>query len=137
MRADKKRNIAKVAKSILKNPLKTQREIANELNISVWNVNDKLNKLEQEAKKDDRIIGITDKDIENIIKMQQVISEKIDDKKEMSQTRIWELAQAMREATARYSLFRGNATDSQGGLRFPEITEEQMDKIAKRFKKYE
>ncbi len=126
-----------MAKSILKNPLKTQREIANELNISVWNVNDKLNKLEQEAKKDDRIIGITDKDLENITKMQRVISEKIDDKKEMSQTRIWELAQAMREATARYSLFRGNATDNQGWLRSPEITEEQMDKIAKRFKKYE
>lgn len=119
MRKDHDKNIAKVAKEVISNPLLSQREIAENTWLSLWNVNDKLNKLEQIAEKDDRIIGITDKDLENIIEMQRVVSLKIRDSDEMSKTRIWELAQAMREATARYSLFRWTATDEQWGLKQP------------------
>ena len=43
--------------------------------------------------------------------MQKVVAQKIADPEEMNKTRIGELAQAMREATARYSTFRGNVTD--------------------------
>lgn len=117
MRADKKRNIAKVAKVALEEPLLTEREIAEKA--WVWNgtVNRVKKELEQNGAKDWRIIWITDKDIENIELMQGVLNSKIQDKEEMSQTRIWELAQAMREATARYTLFRGKATDNEGGLK--------------------
>lgn len=118
MRADKATNIAKVAKVVLTNPLASQREIADETWLSLGNVNDKLNNLEHLAWKDGRIIWITDKDLENIEAMQALVASKIKNPKEMKNTRIWELAQAMKEATARYSLFRWNATDEQGGLKW-------------------
>lgn len=113
MRTDKKKNISKVAKELLNNPLLTEREIAENTWLWNWTIHRAKEELEQIGAKDPKIIHITDKDLENIVNMQAVISEKIKDKSEMSKTRIWELAQAMREATARYTIFRGNWTDDQ------------------------
>lgn len=118
MRSDKKKNIAKVAKSLVENPLQTEREVAESLWINHATVNRAKQELQQIAPKDDRIVWITDKDLQNIILMQQVVTAKIQDTEEMSKTRIGELAQAMREATARYSLFAWNATDEKGALKW-------------------
>ena len=117
MRADKKANIAKVAKVILNNPLASQRDIAEETWLSVWNVNDKLNKLEQEGKKDDRIIWITDKDLSILTIGQREIERRLNDKDEVEKMRTVEISQVIKESTARYSLFRWNATDSEWGLK--------------------
>lgn len=117
MRADKKANIAKVAKVVLENPLASQRDIAEETWLSVWNVNDKLNKLEQEGKKDDRIIWITDKDLSILTIGQREIERRLNDKDEVEKMRTVEISQVIKESTARYSLFRWNATDSEWGLK--------------------
>lgn len=127
MRIDKAKNIAKVAKTLLENPLQTEREIAEDTWIWKWTVNRAKQELGQIGAKDDRIIWITDKDLANIEAMQEVVSRKIRNPEEMDKTRIWELAQAMREATARYSLFRWSATDEKWWLKFSKIEIEVMN----------
>lgn len=116
MRVDKKKNVSKVAKELLKNPLSTEREIEEK----TWVWKSTVNRIKQEmgqiGAKDTKIIHITDKDLLNIQEMQDLVTQKIRDPEEMKNTRIWELAQAMREATARYSLFRWTATDDKGWL---------------------
>ena len=113
MRADKKANIAKVAKVALWNPLASQREIAEETWLSLWNVNDKLNKLEQT--KDDRIIWLTDKDFELMEIIQKRKFERMIDKERPvndNDMNNWD-----KEAKARFTLFRWDATDEQWGLK--------------------
>ena len=114
MRTDKKRNIADVAKEVLSNPLLNQREIAEKTWLSLGNVNDKLNILEQEGKKDDRIIWLTDRDFELMKKIQDVKFKRIetDDIINNNDLDKWE-----NTAVKRYSLFRWSATDKDGGLK--------------------
>lgn len=121
MRTDKAKNIAKVAKALLENPLQTEREIADNTWVSHWTAHNLKAEVGQIWAKDWRIIGITDKDLENIEAMQAVVASKIRNEDEMKNTRIWELAQAMREATARYSLFRWNATDEKWWMKLPDV----------------
>lgn len=113
MRSDKAKNIAKVAKVVLENPLANQREIAEETWLSLWNVNDKLNKLEQT--KDDRIIWLTDKDFELMEIIQKRKFERMfDTEKPVSDNDMnnWD-----REAKARFTLFRWDATDNEWWLK--------------------
>lgn len=117
IRADKRKNMKKVAKVALAYPLMTQQEMADKAQVSIGTVNANLKELEKLGDKDPKIIEITDQDLVNVKAMQKIVAEKIADPDEMSKTRIGELAQAMKEATARYSLFRGNATDDKGGLK--------------------
>ena len=119
MRADKKKWLSKVAKAVLEKPLATQEELAQMTWLSTGNVSNKMRELEATAGKDPKIIAITDRDLYNLERMQQRVLEKIESDEEMSKTRLWELAQAMREATARYSLFRWTATDKNGWLNLP------------------
>lgn len=117
MRADKAKSLSKVAVSVLKDPLQTQQEIAESTGLSIWNVNDKLKEIEKQGWKDPRIIKITDKDLDNVETMQAIIAEKLKDKSILNDTKITELAQVMKEATSRYTIFRGTATDDQWGLK--------------------
>lgn len=119
MRTDKKVSIAKVAKEVLSNPLLNQREIAENTWLSLGNVNDKLNILEQEGKKDERIIWLTDRDFELMKKIQDVKFKRIatDDVINNNDLDKWE-----NTATKRYSFFRWSATDEQWGMKLPDIT---------------
>lgn len=63
-RKDNLKNKAKITKVILKDPLKTQREIAKESKTWLWTVNRSLKELEHTGTKDPRILGICDTDIE-------------------------------------------------------------------------
>lgn len=114
MRADKKSNIATVAKEILNNPLLNQREIAKRTWLSLWNVNDKLNIIEQEWVKDDRIIGLTDWDFDL---MKQIQKEKFNRLATPETINHWDIDKWENSATRRYSLFRWSATDDQWGLK--------------------
>lgn len=64
MRADKAKNVAMVAKAIITDPLRTEREIADELWVNHTTVNRAKQELQHTAPKDDRIVGLTDKDFE-------------------------------------------------------------------------
>lgn len=114
MRTDKKVSISKVAKEILNNPLLNQREIAEKTWLSLGNVNDKLNILEQEGKKDDRIIWLTDKDFELMKQIQEVKFKRLQEDSQINNNDLdkWE-----NTAVKRYSLFRWSATDKEWGLK--------------------
>lgn len=117
MRSDKKKSLSKVAKVALTNPLLSQREIAEETWLSVGNVNDKLNELEQSGKKDDRILHITDTDLEIVRLGQAEINRRMKTAEELEKMRTSEISQVIRENTARYTLFRWSATDNEWGLK--------------------
>lgn len=114
MRTDKKVSISKVAKEVLNNPLLNQREIAEKTWLSLGNVNDKLNILEQEGQKDDRIIWLTDKDFELMKQIQEVKFKRLEEDSQINNNDLdkWE-----NTAVKRYSLFRWSATDKEWGLK--------------------
>lgn len=112
----------------MKNPLQTEEELAKKIGIARGSVNrlkDEMSEIVTNAKNSD-IIEITDED-KLIIQMSQAISRyslwaivnKLDD----DPSYVLELREAKtaseiaKESTARYSLFRWNATDEQGGLK--------------------
>lgn len=117
IRSDKKKNIAKVTKVALIDPLLNQREVAEIANVWLWTANRIIQELEQTGTKDDRIIWITDKDLKIVRLWLDEIERRLSDKKELKKMRTSEISQVIRENTARYTLFRGNATDKDWGLK--------------------
>lgn len=117
MRVDKAKNIAKVAKTLLENPLQTEREIAEQTGISNWTAHNIKWELEQIWAKDDRILWITDTDLSILTIGQREIERRLNDKEEVEKMRTVEISQVIKESTARYTLFRGNATDNEWGLK--------------------
>lgn len=65
-RADKKRNKAKIAKALLKDPTLTERELAKVAWVSLWTAHNHKEELEQSWTEDPRIQAICDKDMEII-----------------------------------------------------------------------
>jgi DNA-binding transcriptional regulator YhcF (GntR family) len=117
MRADKATNIANVAKELINDPLATQRELADRANVWLWTANRVKQEMEQNGTKDDRIIGITDTDLSILTIGQREIERRLNDKDEVEKMRTVEISQVIKESTARYSLFRGSATDDKWGLK--------------------
>lgn len=115
MRADKATNIAKVAKTLLENPLQTEREIAEKVWIGNWTVNRVKQELEQNGAKDPRILWLTDEDF---VLMEDIQKEKKRRLQEAYNINNRDLDTWEQTATKRYSLFRWNATDEQGGLKW-------------------
>jgi len=116
-RSDKLKNRAKVIKATLQNPLKSQREIAKQVWVSKGTVSNVQQELGQSWPKDDRIVGICDKDLEIITKWQQEIMKKLSNPKAVQKMRMWEISTALAESTRRYTLLRWNATDENGWIK--------------------
>ena len=114
MRTDKAINHEKVAKDVLLNPLKTQRDRAEDLWLGKTTIQEHLQ--EVKTTKDDRIISITDTDLNIVEKGQKEIDRRMSDSDELCKMRTVELSQVLKESTARYSLFRWSATDKDWGL---------------------
>lgn len=117
IRADKRKSLSKVAKVALKNPLLTEREVAQEANVSNWTAHNMIKELEQTWAKDDRIIWITDKDLKIVRLWLDEIERRLSDREELEKMRTSEISQVIRENTARYTLFRWTATDENWGLK--------------------
>ncbi len=115
MRTDKKINHNKVAKDVLLNPLKTQRERAEDL--WLWKTTIQEHLQEVKTTKDDRIINITDTDLNIVEKGQKEIDRRLSESEELSKMRTVEISQVLKESTARYTIFRWSATDEQWGLK--------------------
>ncbi len=115
MRTDKAINHNKVAKDVLLNPLKTQRERAEDL--WLWKTTIQEHLQEVKTTKDDRIINITDTDLNIVEKGQKEIDRRLSESEELGKMRTVEISQVLKESTARYSLFRWSATDEQWGLK--------------------
>jgi hypothetical protein len=117
MRADKATNIANWTKALVENPLQTERDLADSIWVSNWTAHNIKKEIEQKWAKDDRIIGITDTDLSILTIGQREIERRLNDKEEVEKMRTVEISQVIKESTARYSLFRWNATDSEWGLK--------------------
>ncbi len=130
VRIDKIKNEAKVVKSILKNPLKTQREIAEETWVSKTTVFNKLNNIGQTLSKAPSIEEICKQDIENVKLWQTILNKRL--KETPDDLRVNDIVQILAEGTKRYTLFKGNATDSQWWLK--SINELPIEELWKRLK---
>lgn len=113
-RADKKTNIDKVTASLVKNPNQTEEQIAKD----TWLWQSTVNRAKQEVGKtgykDDRIINLTDGDFDLMETIQKIKKDRLTNDKEVNNTDInnWD-----RQAQARYTLFRWDATDNKGWLK--------------------
>lgn len=116
-RSDKLKNRAKVIKATLKNPLKSQREIAKQVWVSKGTVSNVQHELGQSWPKDDRILWICDADLEIIKLWQKIIQDKLNDKKTVKNMKASEVSQVIAENTRRYTLLRWNATDENGWIK--------------------
>ena len=115
MRTDKEINHNKVAKDVLLNPLKTQRDRA--LDLWIWKTTVQEHLQEVKTTKDDRILFITDTDLNIVEKGQKEIDRRLSESEELGKMRTVEISQVLKESTARYSLFRWSATDKEWGLK--------------------
>ncbi len=115
MRTDKQINHNKVAKDVLLNPLKTQRDRA--LDLWIWKTTVQEHLQEVKTTKDDRILFITDTDLNIVEKGQKEIDRRLSESEELGKMRTVEISQVLKESTARYSLFRWSATDKEWGLK--------------------
>lgn len=115
MRTDKAINHNKIAKDVLLNPLKTQRDRAEDL--WLWKTTIQEHLQEVKTTKDDRILFITDTDLNIVEKGQKEIDRRLSEREELDKMRTVELSQVLKESTARYSLFRWSATDKDWGLK--------------------
>ena len=111
------KNIEKVSRERLLNPLATTREIEEITWVDHSTVSRIDWQLQQTATKDGRIISITDTDLNIVEKGQKEIDRRMSDSDELGKMRTVELSQVLKESTARYSLFRWSATDKDWGLK--------------------
>lgn len=118
-RADKRKNIDKIVAAKAKNPLASVREIAEETGISKTTVADhiKSDKVGQEGSRDERIVNLIEKDLEIIILWQKEIARRLKDPEELAKIRTGEISQVIKENTARYTLFKWDATDDEGWMK--------------------
>ncbi len=117
IRVDKRKNIEKIAKVVVKNPRATEREIAKETGLGNWTINRLKTEVEQIGAKDERILTLTDKDFDIVILAQQRIQEKLADEEEMKKTRIGEISTVAKDSAARYTVFRWAITDEKWAMR--------------------
>lgn len=128
-RWDKINNISKVASVVMKNPNLTQRQIAEQAWVSVSNVNDKLNILEQYGKKNTSIINICKKDLQIVDLWQKELLRRLSKNPDKMWTR--DIVAAMDTGTKRYTIFKGDITDNEWGMK-QLLNPEQINKLLSR-----
>lgn len=117
VRADHRKTLQKTAKSMIMEPeIMTVEERAKATWIGKSTMQRNLQELGQKGSKDDTIVAITDSDISIVIAWQLEIDRRLKDRDELMKMRTVEISQVIKESTARYALFRGNATDENWWL---------------------
>lgn len=113
MRSDKAKNIAKVARVVLADPLLSRDEVAMKAGVSQWTASNVLAELDESWRKDPRIVWLTDKDFELMESIQSVKFKRLKTPENINDNDLdkWE-----NTAVKRYTIFRGKATDEQWGL---------------------
>jgi len=114
MRSDKAKNIAKVAKVALLEPLLTRDQIAEKAWVWTWTASRALAELDENGHKDDRIIWLTDWDFDLMKVIQREKFKRLEEPEKVNDKYLdkWE-----NTAVKRYSLFRWSATDKDWGLK--------------------
>lgn len=117
MRSDKAKNIDKVAAALVKDPLASTREVAEMAGVSNATVSRRQEEVKQSVTKDPRILSVTDTDLEILTLGQREIVRRMKTPEELEKMRTVEISSVTKESAARYTIFRGSATDNEGGLK--------------------
>ena len=117
MRTDKAKNTAKVLKEVIKDPLLTEREIAENTWVSKSSVNRAMQEMGQIGAKDQNILDICSTDFEIVKIWQAIINERLKDKTETDKMKTFEIAQTIEKSEKRYMLFKWEATDKNWWLK--------------------
>lgn len=117
IRSDKAKNISKVLKEVIKDPLQTQRDIAESTWLWLWTVNRNLKEIEQIGTKSEIILDICKLDINLVKKWLLELDRRFSDNDELKQIRATEISQIIKDNSARYTLFSWEATDSKWWMR--------------------
>ena len=129
-RADKKKNVSKVAKELVKNPNASEREIAKNTWVSKSSVNRAKTEMGQTGAKDKTIIDITNKDIKIVKLAQSIIEDKLNDKEAVKWMRITDVSKVAADSEKRYSIFRWSVTDQSWGLKgFENLSDSELVKL--------
>lgn len=117
MRADVKANLAKVSRYLLKNPDAKNVELQRELKLSYNAVARARMNIAEYVEKDDRIMAITERDLELVWKWQEELNRRFSNQEEIKKIKTADLASAMEKSERRYMMFRGEMTNKEGGLK--------------------
>lgn len=112
-RTDKIKNLKKVWAVILKDPLKTDREIEKELGIWKSTVNRAKQELGHIGAKSKFVLEVLEKDKNIIMTGLDIIKKKLENKKEVKKMKVSEVSQVIKENTTRYSMFAWEMTDDE------------------------
>lgn len=123
-RADKRKNIDKIAKAYIKNPLATDAKIAEEAGVSQRTVERRKDEVAEVVGKDEKVVSMTDKDWEIQEAIQAIKFNKI--KNNPNNISDSDLNNWDKQSTARYSMFKGDITDKDGGLKATEEEKQQV-----------
>ena len=113
IRSDKAKNISKVLKEVINNPLASEREIADNTWVSKSSVNRAMQEMGQIGAKSEIILEICDLDINLIKKWLLEINRRFSDTEEIKQINAKDISTIIKESSARYTLFSWEATDSK------------------------
>lgn len=106
MRSDVKANLAKVSRYLIKNPDATNVEVQRETGLSYTAVSRARMNIAEYVEKDDRIMAITERDLELVWLGQQEMNRRFNNPEEMKKIKTADLAGAMEKSEKRYMLFR-------------------------------
>lgn len=127
-RSDKEKNKTKIIREVIKDPLQSQRDIADKVWMSVSTVNSHIRDLPK-SNKNEHIDKIIKKDLEIVDIATDILKwrlEKADDEGSKMSTR--DIIASADVSAKRYSLFKWNATDEDWGLK-EFIDEEKLKAI--------
>ena len=126
MRVDAQKNLNKVAGAALKEPLATEREIAEMAGVGKSTAHTMLGKVGQDVKLDrtSALVTIAERDLEIVAMYQSLalgsmdeISAKLSEGKALSATEINALSQAAEKSQKRQAFIDGDNANSKGGER--------------------
>lgn len=121
MRVDKKKNIAKVLSEAIKNPLKSQENIAKDLCLWEWTVSRAFKEMEEngDIKKIPEIQEICDDDFIIVKLTQKETIRRLKDEEEIKKITMQDLNRAWDVSTKRYTIFKWEATDKEWWTKLP------------------
>jgi hypothetical protein len=96
--------------------------VAKDTWLGNWTVHRAKEEVEQTGAKDDRIVNLTDRDMNCIELWVRELERRLGDKMELKEMRASEISNVIKENTARYTLFRWTATGKDGGLKEVTLT---------------
>ena len=125
-RADKLKNQTAIIQEIIKDPMQSQRDIADKLWIGKTTVQEHLQDIPK-ATKTDRIEKILDKDLSIVDLALSEIERRLKDDKDKMTTR--DMISAADVSAKRYSLLKWSATDDEWWLKEWTLTDKQIAAI--------